>query len=111
MSNRLLAFAGLGSIVLVFGGWQTAARPAQSAAAPLYNTAKQKILQGKTVVGGTVSSPDPNMYCAMASAGFDYTWTEMRHSPLRYSGVAKMTCSCTDAPATTMVRAPGETGR
>ena len=35
----------------------------------IYNTAKQKLLDGKQVVGGTVFSPDPAMYCAMANAG------------------------------------------
>ena len=110
MSNRLLAFAGVGSIVLVLGGWQIVAQsPQPAAAAHLYNTAKQKILQGKPVVGGTVSSPDPNMYCAMASAGFDYTWIEMQHSPLTYSDVAKMIWSCKDAPATPMIRVPDAT--
>src|SRR5947207_15792109 len=109
MSNRLLAFGGVCSIALVFGGWQTAAPPAQPAAMRLYNTAKQKILQGKTVVGGTVASPDPNIYCAMASAGFDYTWIEMQHSPLTYSDVAKMIWSCKDAPATPMIRVPDAT--
>jgi hypothetical protein len=38
---------------------------AQAQQAPkIYNTAKQKLLDGKQVVGGTVYSPDPNMYCA-----------------------------------------------
>ena len=50
-------------------GQPTEARQGGSTPAPLYNTAKQKILQGKPVVGGTVASPDPNIYCAMASAG------------------------------------------
>src|SRR5947207_15641146 len=109
MSNRLLAFGGVCSIALVFGGWQTAAPPAQPAAMRLYNTAKQKILQGKTVVGGTVTSPDPNIYCAMASAGFDYLWIEMQHSPLTCSDVAKMIWSCRGNSATPMIRVPDAT--
>ena len=110
MRNRLLALGGIGSIVLVFAGWHTAAQTAQPAAgARLYNTARQKILEGKTVIGGTVSSPDANIYCAMASAGFDFTWIEMQHSPLTYSDVAKMIWSCRDAPATPMIRVPDAT--
>ena len=35
----------------------------------MYNTAKQKLLNGGQVVGGTVSTSDPNIYCAMAHAG------------------------------------------
>ena len=30
----------------------------------MYNTAKQKLAAGKQIVGGTVLSPDPNIYCA-----------------------------------------------
>src|SRR5260370_42546157 len=60
----------------------------------IYNTAKQKLLDGKQVVGGTVYSPDPNMYCAMANAGFDFLWIEMQHSPLTYQEVARMIFAC-----------------
>jgi len=77
--------------------------------AALYNTAKQKLLQGKRIIGGTVSSPDPNIYCAMAGAGFDYLWIEMQHSPLTYSDVARMIWSCRGAPATPMIRVPDAT--
>ena len=57
-----------------------AASPAVEAqqAPKIYNTAKQKLLDGKQVVGGTVFSPDPNMYCATANAGFDFLWIEMQ---------------------------------
>jgi len=75
----------------------------------LYNTAKQKLLDGKSIVGGTVASPDTNIYCAMATAGFDYLWIEMQHSPLTYSDVAKMIWSCRGTPATPMIRVPDAT--
>ena len=81
------------------------------AAAPvrIYNTAKQKLMAGKQLVGGTVSSPDPNIYCAMANAGFDYLWIEMQHSPLTYSDVAKMIWACRGAPAVPFIRVPDAT--
>jgi len=60
---------------------QTQQSPANPAA-HIYNTVKQKLKEGKQVVGGTVSSSDPEIYCAMANAGFDYLWIEMQHSPL-----------------------------
>ena len=56
----------------------------------MYNTVKQKLMEGKPVIGGTISTSDPNIYCAMANAGFDYLWIEMQHSPLTYNDVAKM---------------------
>jgi 2-keto-3-deoxy-L-rhamnonate aldolase RhmA len=109
MQPKRLGIAIACSILLSLAGWIVHARPAQPAAAPLYNTAKQKILAGKMVVGGTVSSPDPNIYCAMAAAGFDYLWIEMQHSPLTYSDVARMIWSCRGAPATPMIRVPDAT--
>ena len=75
----------------------------------VYNTAKQKLMSGQPIVGGTVSTSDPNIYCAMANAGFDYIWIEMQHSPLTYSEVARMIWACKDAPAIPFIRVPDAT--
>ena len=83
---------------------------AQSGARPrIYNTAKQKLMDGGRIVGGTVTSPDPNIYCAMANSGFDFTWIEMQHSPLTYSEVAAMIWACRGASATPFIRVPDAT--
>ena len=74
-----------------------------------YNTAKQKLMAGEPVVGGTVYTSDPNIYCAMANAGFDFLWIEMQHSPLTYSDVAKMIRACQGAPAIPFIRVPDAT--
>ncbi len=68
-------------------------------ASRLYNTVKQKLAEGRQVVGGTVSVPDPDVYCAVANAGFDFTWIEMQHSPLTYQDVARMVFACRGAAA------------
>ena len=75
----------------------------------LYNTAKQKLMEGKPVVGGTVYTSDPNIYCAMAESGFDFLWIEMQHSPLTYTEVARMIRACKDAPAIPFIRVPDAT--
>lgn len=83
---------------------------AQSAAAPrIYNTAKQKLQRGERLVGGTVTSPDPDIYCAMANSGFDFLWIEMQHSPLTYQEVARMIWACRGAPAVPFIRVPDST--
>ena len=82
---------------------------AQQAPTKLYNTAKQKLLDGKQVVGGTVYSPDPNVTCAMARAGWDFLWIEMQHSPLGYQDVARMIFACRGAPAIPFIRVPDAT--
>jgi 2-keto-3-deoxy-L-rhamnonate aldolase RhmA len=98
--NRLLSFAAIFSVLSL----------AQSGAPPkIYNTAKLKLAQGKQLIGGTVSSPDPNIYCAMANSGFDYTWIEMQHSPLTYEDVAKMIYACRGSSAMPFIRVPDAT--
>jgi len=74
-----------------------------------YNTVKQKLAEGKPVVGGTVLLPDPDLYCAMANSGFDFTWIEMQHSPLTYQDVARMIMACKGAAAIPFVRVPDAT--
>ena len=75
----------------------------------IYNTVKQKLAAGQQVFGGTVSSPDPDTYCAMANAGFDFLWIEMQHSPLTYQDVARMIWACRGAPAIPFIRVPNAT--
>src|SRR5258708_26899180 len=83
--------------------------PRQKAQVRLYNTAKQKLMEGKQIVGATVFSPDPNIYCAMANAGYDFLWIEMQHSPLTYEDVARMIWACRGAPAMPFIRVPDAT--
>ena len=77
--------------------------------ARMYNTAKAKLMAGGKIVGITVYSPDPTMYCAMANAGYDFTWIEMQHSPLTYEDVARMLYACKGATAMPFIRVPDAT--
>lgn len=81
----------------------------QSSGSRLYNTAKQKLLNGERIVGGTVTSSDPSIYCAMANSGYDFLWIEMQHSPLTYQEAARMIWACRDAPAMPFMRVSGAT--
>jgi 2-keto-3-deoxy-L-rhamnonate aldolase RhmA len=73
-----------------------------------FNTVKQKLAEGRQVVGGTVSTSDVDIYCAMANAGFDFLWIEMQHSPLTYHEVATMIRVC-PGPAIPFIRVPDAT--
>jgi 2-keto-3-deoxy-L-rhamnonate aldolase RhmA len=72
----------------------------------MYNTAKATLMNGESIVGGTVSTPDPDIYCAMANAGYDFIWIEMQHSPLTFQESARMIWACKDAPAIPFIRVP-----
>jgi 2-keto-3-deoxy-L-rhamnonate aldolase RhmA len=80
-----------------------------SGPARMFNTAKAKLMNGGKIVGGTVYSPDPNMYCAMANAGFDFLWIEMQHSPLTYEDVARMLYACKGSTGIPFIRVPDAT--
>jgi 2-keto-3-deoxy-L-rhamnonate aldolase RhmA len=78
---------------------------AQPTKAKLYNTAKQKLLEGKQVFSFTQSTFDPVGYCEKAKH-YDYTWFEMQHSTLEFKDVEKMINTCPAAPAIPMIRLP-----
>lgn len=82
---------------------------AQTGSPRIFNTVRQKLAAGQPVVGGTVSIPDPDTYCAMANSGFDFTWIEMQHSPMSYQNVAHMIMACKGAPAMPFIRVPDAT--
>jgi len=75
----------------------------------IFNTVKQKLAEGRSVVGGTVATADPEIYCAMANAGFDFIWIEMQHSPITYTDAARMIWACRGAPAIPFIRIPAPT--
>lgn len=85
------------------------ASTANAQKAHIYNTVKTKLAAGKQVVGGTITTSDPDVYCAVANAGFDFLWIEMQHSPLSYEQVARMIWACKDAPAIPFIRVPDAT--
>ena len=70
--------------------------------AEIWNPAKRKLMEGGPLIGGTVRSSDPRMYCAMANAGYDFIWVEKQHEATEWEQVARMwrTCPGPAAPGT-----------
>ncbi len=75
------------------------------AQAPLYNTAKQKLLEGKQVFSFTQAKFDIPGYCE-AAKHFDYTWFEMQHSTLEFKDIEAMIAACPHTRASPMIRLP-----
>jgi 2-keto-3-deoxy-L-rhamnonate aldolase RhmA len=71
----------------------------------LYNTAKQKLLEGKKIAGFTQSTMDIAGYCETAKH-YDYTWFEMQHGTLEFKDVEAMIAACPHVAATPMLRVP-----
>ena len=88
-------------VVLLVCGLATAQPPKPK----LYNTTKQKLLDGKQVFSFTQSKADPVAYCE-AAKHYDYTWFEMQHSTLEFKDVEAMIAACPKVAATPMIRLP-----
>src|SRR5579864_2012261 len=74
--------------------------------AKLYNTAKQKLLDGKQIFSYTITRLDPELYC-QAAAHYDFIWLEMQHSTMTWADLEKMIAACPGVGAP-MIRLPDE---
>lgn len=100
-SARIVGIA----LALSFGFGRLAAQSQDANKPKLYNTAKQKLLEGKQVFSYTQSKFDIAGNCE-AAKHFDYTWYEMQHSTLEFRDVEAMIAACPHAGATPMIRLP-----
>ena len=87
-------------------GWAVRASLSHPSA-KLYNTAKQKLLDGKQIFTYTISRLDVRLYCEVAQH-YDYIWFEMQHSTMSYRDVEEMIAACPRPIATPVIRVPDE---
>ena len=74
-------------------GWQVKAVMNPATPRPLYNKAKELLLQGKMVSSLTISSFNPDLYCE-ARKHVDFVWFEMQHSTMSWDEVRRMIIAC-----------------
>src|SRR5206468_9443914 len=75
------------------------------AGSKIWNPVKLKMMQGGKVTGGTLfASTDPEVYCAMANAGYDFIWTEHQHDARDWKTTQRMWAACPNAKAVPGVR-------
>ena len=84
---------------------QQASQGQEAAKSNVYNTAKQKLLEGKQVFSFTQSKMDIAGYCE-AAKHYDYTWFEMQHSTLEFKDIEAMIAACPHTAAIPMIRLP-----
>lgn len=100
------SFGILACVLLALSGRAQQPAAAQNPApGKLYNTAKQKLLDGKQVFSFTQSRLDVAGYCE-AAKHYDYTWFEMQHSTMDFKDVETMIGACPRAGAIPMIRLP-----
>ena len=87
-------------------GWQVKALMSPDTPRPLYNKAKELLLQDKTVTSYTISSFNPDQYCEIRKH-FDFVWFEMQHSTMSWDEVRRMILACPGADgAAPFIRMP-----
>jgi 2-keto-3-deoxy-L-rhamnonate aldolase RhmA len=78
---------------------------------PLYNQAKQRLLDQKQVTSFTISRLDPELYCETRKH-FDFIWFEMQHSTMTWADMEKMIAACpgnlNGMTAAPMIRMPDD---
>jgi 2-keto-3-deoxy-L-rhamnonate aldolase RhmA len=120
-SQSALRCATVGAIILLAAAWRpvlTGQAPADSRpqgwavkaslnnpSARLYNTAKQKLLDGKQIFTYTISRLNVDLYCEVAKH-YDYIWFEMQHSTMSFRDVEEMIAACPRPVATPILRVP-----
>ena len=74
--------------------------------AKIWNPVMLKMMKGEPVVGVTITTSDPEVYCAAANAGYDFTWAEMQHSNQQrdWETLARMWKACPHPKAVPGVR-------
>jgi 4-hydroxy-2-oxoheptanedioate aldolase len=78
----------------------------EKAQRPLWNQAKEKLLNDGKVTSVTISSFQPEIYCE-ARKHWDYVWFEMQHATLTFAEVQKMIAACPGVKgAAPMIRMP-----
>ena len=98
MTKTLLTSCALSAVTLC-------SIPAAAQSPKLYNTAKQKLLEGKQIFSYTQSKVDIAGHCE-AAKHYDYTWFEMQHSTIEFKDVEAMIAGCPHAGAIPMIRLP-----
>jgi 4-hydroxy-2-oxoheptanedioate aldolase len=91
--------------LIAIGAWAQQGQPPATNRSKLYNTAKQKLLEGKQVFSFTQDKFDPAGYCEKAKH-YDYTWFEMQHSTLEFKDIEAMIAACPHVAAIPMIRLP-----
>ncbi len=103
--KRMFLPAAVGTMLCLVSAQAQTAAPPITKPLHLYNTAKQKLLEGKQIFSFSQSKMDPAAYCE-AAKHYDYTWFEMQHSTLEFGDIEKMIAACPHVPAIPMIRLP-----
>jgi 4-hydroxy-2-oxoheptanedioate aldolase len=85
---------------------QYQAPPAVESPAPGESALKKALLEGRPVVGATVTVPNVDTALTLANAGFDFLWIEMEHGPISLESLRAILLATRGAKAVPITRVP-----
>ncbi len=113
MKRRILLWAALAmartflcSMMFTEATAQYQTSPSATAPPLTENPVKKALKEGKVVIGATVTAANADVAATLASAGFDFLWIEMEHSPLTLESVRSMILATRGLKAMPFTRVP-----
>jgi len=104
--SRVLSLAcALASCSAGVAAQYQAPAPVESAA-PGESALKKALLEGRPVVGATVTVPNADTALTLANAGFDFLWIEMEHGPITLESLRAILLATRGAKAVPITRVP-----
>jgi 4-hydroxy-2-oxoheptanedioate aldolase len=79
---------------------------AEQAAPPGESTLKKALVEGRPVIGATVTVPNVDTALTLANAGFDFLWIEMEHGPITLESLREILLATRGAKAVPITRVP-----
>jgi 2-keto-3-deoxy-L-rhamnonate aldolase RhmA len=105
-SSRVLALALVLASWSAGGAAQYQAPPPAESAVPGESALKKALLEGRPVVGATVTVPNVDTALTLANAGFDFLWIEMEHGPMTLESLRAILLATRGARAVPITRVP-----
>jgi 2-keto-3-deoxy-L-rhamnonate aldolase RhmA len=106
MSGRALSTITLTLAVVTSPAHAQYEAGGQPARAPAESSLKKALKEGRVVIGATITVPNVDTALAAASAGFDFLWIEMEHSPVSLEGLRQIVLATRGTGAVPITRVP-----
>lgn len=85
---------------------QYQASPTSEATPPGESALKKALVEGRPVIGATVTVPNVDTALTLANAGFDFLWIEMEHGPITLESLRTILLATRGAKAVPITRVP-----
>jgi 2-keto-3-deoxy-L-rhamnonate aldolase RhmA len=103
---RLVALVPALTLHVAELGAQYQSPPAAESAPAGESSLRKALIEGRSVVGATVTVPNVDTALTLANAGFDFLWIEMEHGPITLESLRTILLATRGAKAVPITRVP-----